>query len=184
MRGSRRRYEMPGGLVGWLFADVALVLMIVFSGSKIIVPTTTTTTTSSSSSSSSSSSTSTTSTLPPATSVPEGGVELEAIETGAMEIGTDPGDGVASRLDERLAELLEAGAISEVPDKVGVVLVYGGARTDGNVNRAKERACQVRDALLREWGRVDEGRVYFKCFHDLNVENGFVAFSLFPIVDG
>jgi hypothetical protein len=171
---------MPGGLVGWLFADVALVLMIVFSGSKIIVPTTTTTTTTATSTSSS---TSTTSTLPPATSVPEGGVELEAIETGAIAIGSKPGDGVASRLDERLTELLEAGAISEVPDKVGVVLVYGGARTDGNVNRAKKRACQVRDALLREWSRIDEGRVYFKCFHDLNIENGFVAFSLFPIID-
>ena len=173
MRGSRRRYEMPGGLVGWLFADVALVLMIVFSGSKIIVPTPTTIPTPSAP----------TPTLPPATTVPEGGVKLEAIETGAIAIGSEPGDGVASRLDERLAELLEAGAISEVPDKVGVVLVYGGARTDGNVNKAKERACQVRDALLREWSRIDEGRVYFKCFHDLNIENGFVAFSLFPIID-
>jgi hypothetical protein len=165
-------------LVGWLFADVALVLMIVFSGSKITVPTTTTTTTTSTSST-----TSTTSTLPPATSVPEGGVELEAIETGAVAIGSESGNDVASRLDERLTELLEAGAIAKVPDKVGVVLVYGGARTDGNVNRAKKRACQVRDALLREWSRIDEGRVYFKCFHDLNIENGFVAFSLFPIID-
>jgi hypothetical protein len=172
---------MPGGLVGWLFADVALVLMIVFSGSKIIVPSTITTTTTTTTSTSST--TSTTSTLPPATTVPEGGVKLEAIETGAIAIGSEPGDGVASRLDERLTGLLEAGTISEVPDKVGVVLVYGGARTDGNVNKAKERACQVRDALLREWSRIDEGRVYFKCFHDLNIENGFVAFSLFPIID-
>jgi len=90
---------------------------------------------------------------------------------------------VAARLEDRLNELEVDGVVAAVPEKVGVILIYAGARTDGNVVKAKERACLVREALLRDWSRIDEGRVYFKCFHDLNLENGFVKFSLFPIID-
>lgn len=173
---------MSGSLVGWLFADVALVLMIVFAGSNVSVPTTTT--------SSSSSTSTTTTTLPssettvaPSTTVLEGGVQLEALETGALAIGLTPGDGVVQRLEARLEDLIESGFLSETPERFGVILIYAGAKTDGDVSAAKERACLVRDALLQDWMRIEEGRVYFKCFHDLNLENDFVKFSLFPIID-
>lgn len=176
MRSNRRRTEISGALVGWLFADIAIVLMVVFAGTRVVLPGSTTTT---------SSSTSTTSTTVaiPSTSVSPGGVRLEALEIGAVSIGSVTGSGVASRLEQRLAALETSGALTAVPEKIGVILVYAGAATDGNVARAKERACLVRDALLREWSRIEEGRVYFKCFHDLNLENGFVKFSLFPIID-
>lgn len=171
---------MSGSLVGWLFADVALVLMIVFAGSNVSMPSTTTTT----------SPTTTTTTAPssettiaPSTTVLEGGVQLEALETGALSIGLTPGDGVVQRLEERLEVLVEDGFLSEIPESFGVILIYAGARTDADVSAAKERACLVRDVLLVEWLRIEEGRVYFKCFHDLNLENGFVKFSLFPIID-
>lgn len=173
---------MSGSLVGWLFADVALVLMIVFAGSNVSLPSTPTTT--------SPTTTTTTTTAPtpettiaPSTTVLEGGVQLEALETGALSIGLMPGDGVVQRLEERLDDLVDSGFLSEIPESFGVILIYAGARTDGDVTAAKKRACLVQDALLVEWLRIEEGRVYFKCFHDLNLENGFVKFSLFPIID-
>jgi len=185
MRRGRKPTDMSGGLVGWLFADVAIVLMISFAGARVVIPISATTTTSSTTTTTSSTTTTTlsTTTVPPATTVPPGGVRLEALETGAVTIGFVPGDGVVGRLEQRLDELETDGTISEVPAKFGVILIYAGARTDGNVLTAKERACQVRDALQSEWSRIEEGHVYFKCFHDLNLENGFVKFSLFPIID-
>lgn len=173
MRRSRTPIEMSGALVGWLFADVAIVLMIVFAGTRVVVSSSTPTTTTSS----------TISATAVSTTVPRGGVELEALETGAITIGLVPGDGVAARLEDRLNKLEVDGVVAVAPEKVGVILIYAGARTDGDVVKAKERACLVREALLRNWARIDEGRVYFKCFHDLNLENGFVKFSLFPIID-
>lgn len=171
---------MSGSLVGWLFADVALVLMIVFAGSNVSVPSITTTI---SPATTTTTALSSETTIAPSTTVLEGGVQLEALETGALSIGLTPGDGVVQRLEERLEVLLESGFLSEVPESFGVILIYAGARTAADVSAAKERACLVRDVLLAEWLRIEEDRVYFKCFHDLNLENGFVKFSLFPIID-
>jgi len=182
MRRRRRPIEMSGALVGWLFADVAIVLMIVFAGTRVVVPSSVPTTTTSTTTTTTTSTT-VASTTVPSTTVPPGGVELEALETGAVAIGSVPGDGVAARLEDRLNGVVKVRVVAAVPEKVGVILIYAGARTDGNVVKAKERACLVREALLRDWSRIDEGRVYFKCFHDLNLENGFVKFSLFPIID-
>lgn len=182
MRRRRRLIEMSGALVGWLFADVAIVLMIVFAGTRVVIPSSLPTTTTSTTTTTTTSTTVASTTVPSST-IPPGGVELEALETGAITIGSIPGDGVAARLEDRLNELEVDGVVTAVPGKVGVILIYAGARTDGNVVEAKERACLVREALLREWSRIDEGRVYFKCFHDLNLENDFVKFSLFPIID-
>lgn len=107
---------MSGSLVGWLFADVALVLMIVFAGSNVSLPSTPTTT--------SPTTTTTTTTAPtpettiaPSTTVLEGGVQLEALETGALSIGLMPGDGVVQRLEERLDDLVDSGFLSEIPEE-------------------------------------------------------------------
>lgn len=178
MRGGRRNIEFSGTLVGWLFADLALVLMIVFASTSVTASTTTTT-----SSSTTSSTTTTTAEVTTTTGVEQGGVELQAIETEAIDIGDPVGSGVVEQLEQRLSEMSSSGSISMVPKQIGVILVYAGARTDGDVTRAKQRACLVRDALLREWDRIQSGRVYFKCFHDLKLENGLVEFSLFPILE-
>jgi len=177
VRGSRRRTDTSGALVGWLFADIALVLMIVFASTSVTASTTTTTTTTTTST------TTTVAKITTTTGFEQGGVELEALEPPAVAIGEPAGTGVVARLEERLADLKSSGVISAVPKQIGVILIYAGARTDGNVTNAKKRSCEVRDALLREWNRIEPGRVYFKCFHDLNLENGFVEFSLFPVLD-
>jgi len=176
VRGSRRRTDTSGALVGWLFADVALVLMIGFASTSVTASTTTTTT-------SPPSPPTTLSEVTTTVGVEKGGVELEALEPAAVAIGEPVGTGVVALLEERLADLKSSGVISAVPKRIGVILIYAGARTDGNVTKAKKRSCEVRDALLREWSRIEPGRVYFKCFHDLNLENGFVEFSLFPVLD-
>jgi hypothetical protein len=149
--------------------------MIVFASTSVTASTTTTTTTTTTSTTIAEASTT--------TGFEQGGVELEALEPAAVAIGDPAGTGVAARLEGRLADMKSSGEISAVPEQIGVILIYAGAKTDGNVAYAKERSCEVRDALLREWSRIAPGLVYFKCFHDLNLENGFVEFSLFPVLD-
>jgi hypothetical protein len=152
--------------------------MIGFASTSVTASTTTTTTTTTTSST-----TTTVAEITTTTGFEQGGVELEALEPAAVAIGEPAGTGVVARLEERLTEMKSSGVISAVPKQIGVILIYAGARTDGNVTKAKMRSCEVRDALLREWNRIEPGRVYFKCFHDLNLENGFVEFSLFPVLD-
>jgi hypothetical protein len=152
--------------------------MIGFASTSVTASTTTTTTTTTTSST-----TTTVAEITTTTGFEQSGVELEALEPAAVAIGEPAGTGVVARLEGRLADMRSSGEISAVPKQIGVILIYAGARTDGNVTNAKKRACDVRDALLREWNRIEPGRVYFKCFHDLNLENGFVEFSLFPVLD-
>jgi hypothetical protein len=61
--------------------------------------------------------------------------------------------------------------------------IFAGARTDGDVDAAKERACEIADAINADWARVKPDAVYFKCFHDLSLFRSYARISLFPFID-
>jgi hypothetical protein len=156
-----------------LFADLTIVLMLVFATSRVTqeipppttVPTTTTTTT-------------TTTTVP---SVTESGVRLQAIEFD-LAIGDPLAPNIAERLERRLLAY-QRNRMASVPHRFGVILIFAGARTDGDTEAAKKRACEIADVIKREWARVKPDAVYFKCFHDLSLFKPYARISLFPFID-
>jgi hypothetical protein len=113
--------------------------------------------------------------------VPEPSVTLQAIE---FDLAT--GDPLAANITQRLERRLvrfQLARLESVPERFGVILIYAGAKTDGDTEAAKKRACEIADVIKAEWSRVKPDAVYFKCFHDLSLFKSYARVSLFPFVD-
>lgn len=190
----RSRNRRPsGGLAGWLFADISLVLVVIFAATTnetagSTMPTGSTTTTTST----------TTSTTTIATSLPTNPVTstttlcryLDSIGNclptdvvpEPVEVTLPVGAGEQGRM--RLLALLDE-EVANRPDlgsnpKFGVVIAYGGSkgRADAGIGDALS---YVAEEHLRTWDRTLTV-TYYQGGHHQRVSVGYVKFKLFPIV--
>jgi hypothetical protein len=170
-RSKKNGTDQYGGLAGWLFADVALVLAIAFLSSQVIggpneddePPVTTTTST----------------TLPgTATTLLEtsqpGSVDVKEIVISGVCVSDPTSIALASQRVEK--KLLDAGVSTD--SQFGVVLVYAGYRelapTQDLAERqaeAKKRAEIFRDTMKR-WPRLSNERWVKDLGHDAGTNIG------------
>ena len=163
MRRLKKSSSEPfGGLAGWLFADVAIVLAIALAASQVVrqtddgrvIP------------------------EPPATTVPTPTTTLPADQRGSVDVKeivlsdvcvSDPTSLPLAELaiEERL---LEQKVSAET--QFGVLLIYAGYRGDNSTDflveqqdRAKERAETFRD-MIKQWDRLGQERWVKDLGHD------------------
>ena len=173
-RSKKDGADQYGGLAGWLFADVALVLAIAFLSSQVIgglneddeSPATTTTTTTSTTLSST------------ATTLLEtgqrGAVDVKEIVISGVCVSDPTSIALASQQVDKM--LLNQGVSTD--SQFGVVLVYAGYRelapTQDLAERqaaAKERAKIFRDTMKR-WPRLSNERWVKDLGHDAGTNIG------------
>jgi hypothetical protein len=167
-RSKKDGADQYGGLAGWLFADVALVLAIAFLSSQVIgglnednqTPATTTTTT--------------TTTTTPQELGQRGSVDVKEIVISGVCVSDPTSLTLASQEVGRM--LLDEGVSTE--SQFGVVLVYAGYRelapTEDLAQRqaaAKERAEIFRDTMKR-WPRLSNERWVKDLGHDAGTNLG------------
>ena len=187
MRRSRRNdSDQYGGLAGWLFADIALVLALAFLSSKVVgrnsvdaAPRGTTTTTT------------TTTTQPPASATSQqksteaSGASVREITLSEVCI-SDPDSLIAAypKVEAKLREKNESPTA-----KFSVLLIYagyGGASSDQDPlvlqDEAKERARVLRDTLQR-WSRLSKENWVKDLGHDRGTTIGCYKLYLLKAID-
>lgn len=170
MAGRRRRVT-AGGLAGWLFADLALVLAFVFldsstqgqagGGPKTSVGAGITTTTS----------------VVPGETKGNGGARPEPYQI-VIRTGKDAsGASIISRVEAALAR---TAAVSERKDVVYLVVIALGGSQGRSRSTGSGLAAEVANKLEAEWGRVVKGTTYFQTGDDGGLLPGYVILKLFP----
>ena len=166
MSKSRRGKRQNNSLAGWLFADLSIVLALIFMSSKLnfsaSVPPPSTTTTSIT--------TTTTSEI----ETENIGVSVEA-KVIIVRI-SNPGD-ATQIFDEIEAELRNQGVPAYM--KFGVVLIYAGVTDESQYaqKEAQDRSEKIEESL-ESWGRLTAKRWISGSMHDSSVLYPDVKFKL------
>jgi hypothetical protein len=188
--------KSSASLAGWIFADLTLLLAIVFASTSLDETTTTITSTSSTTTTivkslssdeitgadTTISSTTTTTTV---ISCPS---DVSAESCGVSGVRPDPVVLViedASRMrpssfrDELTLAVLERTDLPPDPN-FGVILIYGGSAGSSDSNVGDRFAAKIQ-TWLEEWDQVN-ATTYYQPGHDQSVSQGSVRLKLFPIL--
>lgn len=188
MSRTKRTSGIKSSLAGWLFADLSLVLMILFASVNFI-------STSSSCKSNedrdrqcdnqgdASNTTSTlleTSTTSTLLDGGVGGFKPDPVEITLFNVSRMSSTKLQATIDSKLREKSELGSAKEF----GVVLIFGGSR--GEIPSTGSRtANDVKNKLapvsLPLWKGI-RGTTYLRAYHDTSTEPDSVTLVLFPIV--
>ena len=164
MTNLRRGTRQNNSLAGWLFADLSIVLALIFMSSKL-----------ESSVSSSDTATSTTSTTTPISEIELSyGVSVDPQEI-TVRI-SDPSD-ATQIFNEIEAELKRQGVPESM--KFGVVLIYAGVTDESQdaEKKAQDRSEEIEESL-ESWGRLTDKRWISGGMHDSSVLYPDVKFKL------
>ena len=170
MAGRRRRVT-AGGLAGWLFADLALVLAFVFLDSSTQGqagggprPTT-------------SGNVTTTSTTMPDAPKGNGGARPEPFTLTVSVMSGMNAATIISRVERQLDEVVPVGERDSA--MYLVVIALGGSR-GGSRDRGSALATEVCNKLENSWSHVIKGTTFFQPGDDGDVPDGEIKLKLFP----
>ena len=170
----RRRRVSAGGLAGWLFADLALVLAFVFLDSSAPgqadiggpgKPATTTST-----------STSTTTTTVGTGGKGAGGARPRPIEIRVALSGTSSDSEIINTVE---AAVTSSAADGREADSFLVVVIYGGSK-GASRRKGIDFADSISGRLEKSWSKVVRGTTYFVTGDDDSLPFGTVGMKLFP----
>lgn len=161
MTNLRRGTRQNNSLAGWLFADLSIVLALIFMSSKL-------------ESSVSSSDTATSTTTPISEIESSYGVSVDPQEI-TVRI-SDPSD-ATQIFNEIEAELKRQGVPESM--KFGVVLIYAGVTDESQdaEKKAQDRSEEIEESL-ESWGRLTDKRWISGGMHDSSVLYPDVKFKL------
>ena len=161
MTNLRRGTRQNNSLAGWLFADLSIVLALIFMSSKL-------------ESSVSSSDTATSTTTPISEIESSYGVSVDPQEI-TVRI-SDPSD-ATQIFNEIEAELKRQGVPESM--KFGVVLIYAGVTDESQdaEKKAQDRSEEIEESL-ESWGRLTDKRWISGSMHDSSVLYPDVKFKL------
>jgi len=182
---SRSDRRSRVGRAGWLFADLSIILMIIFASTAI--QTDSPTCDEKNVQGTTCPSTSTTD-VPP----PPGGFRPDPLQfsiPGASKMSANLLFNALERLVNQAISESKDDAIKRLNDDVyfGVILIYGGAKGvsssigDRNAERAQTQLSQKDSGQEQLWSRV-RPFTYFTSGHDSSLEPGTVMFKLFPVI--
>ena len=161
-----------GSLAGWLFADLAIVLAIVFLQSSI-------STGQSEVASDSAEDTTTTSILSDPSGNSDSGVSIRPCEISNFPIAD------FSQRSNIVAELVERindpGSTCPDVEEFGVVLVFAGAEIIGGIE-AKANARKLCELLLSEWASVSQTSTYCEGYKRDDQDKNYYNLTLFPYI--
>lgn len=170
MSKSRRGKRQNNSLAGWLFADLSLVLALIFMSSKLnfsdsVPPPSTTTTTI------------TTTITTTTTSKIETKKDGVSVNPKVIIVRISNPDKAAQIFDEIKAELKNQGVPEYI--KFGVVLIYAGVTDDSQYaeKEAQDRSEKI-EKSLKSWGRLTDKRWISGGMHDSSVLYPDVKFKL------
>ena len=170
MAGRRRRVT-AGGLAGWLFADLALVLAFVFLDSSTQGqagggprPTT-------------SGNVTTTSTTMPDAPKGNGGARPEPYQIVIRAARSASGASIIARVEAALAR---TNASKESDDVVYLVVIAHGGSKGTSRTTGSDLAIEVANKLESRWVHVVKGTTYFQTGDDGDLPPGSVMLKLFP----
>lgn len=167
---SRTR-SRGASLAGWLFADLAIVLSLVFLQSSIVggesveieeyeAPSTSTTTAETESGSGR-------------------GVSILACKVKFLSApNLDDGYQIYSNLKDKVSETTCANI-----DQFGVILVYAGNQDIGDDVIARGNADKVCDSLFSYWEAIDRKTTYCEGFKNDGITSNYFDLTLFPYIE-